>query len=69
MYIRKKLLGFGWIPLDPGNRRWKKEGRSSHRSINCFLSCFSATLGKGREDGTAGEGAGGLFYRAGALRS
>lgn len=22
--IRKKLLGFGWIPLDPGNRQWKR---------------------------------------------
>lgn len=24
IYIRKKLLGFGWIPLDPGNRQWKR---------------------------------------------
>lgn len=21
---QKKLLGFGWIPLDPGNRQWKR---------------------------------------------
>lgn len=24
IYIGKKLLGFGWIPLDPGNRQWKR---------------------------------------------
>lgn len=24
IYIREKLLGFGWIPLDPGNRQWKR---------------------------------------------
>lgn len=47
----------------------EKEGGGSHGSINCFLSCFSATVGKGREDRTAGGGAGGLFYRTGTLRS
>lgn len=24
VYIGKKLLGFGWIPLGPGNRQWKR---------------------------------------------
>lgn len=24
IYIGKKLLGFGWIPPDPGNRQWKR---------------------------------------------
>lgn len=53
IYIRKKLLGFGWIPLDPGNRQWKRRGRGNH--------CSS------REDGAAGEGAGGLFYGVGHM--
>lgn len=47
----------------------EKEGGGSHGSINCFLFCFSATVGEGREDRTVGGGAGGPFYRTGTLRS
>lgn len=61
-----------WIWLDttgPRKQTVEEGGGSCHRSATCFLSCFSATLRKDREGWTAEEGAGFLFYRAGAWRN